>query len=158
DDHEVCNDYTNDCAEKEHEMDHVKFLKRRAAAYQAYYENMPLRQPSIPHGPKRQMYRKQSFGRLAEFLVLDGRQYRTPQPNDDKPSDINDAARSPKNTMLGKQQLSWLKDSLTESKATWNMLANQVIMAEIDKKEGPERQFPMDDWCGYVHERNELMK
>ena len=158
DDHEVCNDYTNDRSEKEHETDPVKFLIRRAGAYQAYYENMPLRHNSLPHGPKMQMYRKQSFGRLAEFLVLDGRQYRTPQPNDDKPSDINDAARSPKNTMLGKRQFGWLKDSLAGSKATWNVLANQVIMAQIDRKEGPERQFPMDDWCGYVHERNELMK
>jgi alkaline phosphatase D len=157
DDHEVCNDYSNDQSEKEHEDDPAKFLIRRAAAYQAYYENMPLRHSSLPYGPTMQMYRKQSFGRLAEFLVLDGRQYRTPQPNHDKPSDINDAARSPKNTMLGKRQFRWLKDSLTESKATWNMLANQVIMAEISRKEGPGRQFSMDDWCGYVHERNELM-
>src|SRR6185436_20797035 len=107
---------------------------------------------------KMQIYRKQSFGRLAEFLVLDGRQYRSPQPNEDKPSDINEAARSPKNTMLGQSQFRWLKDSLSESNATWSILANQVIMAQIDRKEGPSREFPMDDWCGYVHERNELMK
>src|SRR4029079_58275 len=144
DDHEVCNDYTNDCAEKEHEMDHVKFLKRRAAAYQAYYENMPLRQPSIPHGPKRQMYRKQSFGRLAEFLVLDGRQYRTPQPNDDKPSPINEAACSPKSTMLGKKQFAWVKDSLAGSKATWNGLANQVIMGLVVERPEGEHMYAMD--------------
>ncbi len=158
DDHEFCNDYTSDQSQKANETDLAKFLVRRAAAYQAYYENMPLRHSSMPHGPKMQMYRKQSFGRLAEFLLLDGRQYRTPQPNDDKPSDINVAACSPKNTMLGERQFGWLKDSLTGSKATWNVLANQVIMATIDKKEGPERQFPMDNWCGYIHERNELMK
>ncbi len=158
DDHEVCNDYSNDRSEKEHQMDAATFLVRRAGAYQAYYENMPLRHTSLPHGPKMQMYRKQSFGRLAEFLVLDGRQYRTPQPNNDEPSDINDAARSPQNTMLGKRQFGWLKDSLADSKATWNVLANQVIMAQIDRKEGPERQFPMDDWCGYVSERNKLVK
>jgi len=158
DDHEFCNDCTRDRPGKDHQIDPAKYLARRAAAYQAYYENMPLRHSSLPRGPKMQMYRKQSFGRLAEFLVLDGRQYRTPQPNDDKPSDINDAACSPKNSMLGKDQFGWLKESLTGSKATWNMLANQVIMASIDRKEGTERQFAMDDWCGYVHERNELMK
>ncbi len=158
DDHEVCNDYTNDRCEKEHQMDPVKFLIRRAGAYQAYYENLPLRHTSLPHGPKAQIYRKQSFGRLAEFFVLDGRQYRTPQPNDDKPSDLNEASCSPKNTMLGKRQFAWLKESLTRSKGTWNVLANQVIMALIDIKAGPKREFAMDEWSGYVHERNELMK
>jgi alkaline phosphatase D len=158
DDHEVCNDCTAEGAEREGETDPVKFLARRAGAYQAYYEHMPLRHASLPKGPKMQMYRKQSFGRLAEFFVLDGRQYRTPQPNGGKGCDINDAACSPESTMLGKQQLAWLKDSLAGSKATWNVLANQVIMALIDEKPGPERRFPMDEWCGYVHERNELMK
>jgi alkaline phosphatase D len=158
DDHEFCNDCNRDRPGKMHESDAAKFLTRRAAAYQAYYENMPLRQRSVPRGPAMQIYRQHSFGRLAEFLILDGRQYRTQQPNDDMPSDINEAARSPKNTMLGKRQFSWLKDSLSRSKGTWNILANQVLMAAIDRKEGPEHQFPMDNWCGYVHERNELMK
>jgi alkaline phosphatase D len=157
DDHEFCNDSNRDGQGRDRQTDSAKYLARRAAAYQAYYENMPLRHTSLPHGPSMQLYRKQSFGRLAEFLMLDGRQYRTPQPNDDMPSDINDAARSPKNTMLGTRQFGWLKDSLTGSTATWNTLANQVIMAQIDRREGPERQFPMDDWCGYIHERNELM-
>src|SRR5436190_4142415 len=38
DDHEVANDYSNNVAEKEHELDPVKVLAKRAAAYQAYYE------------------------------------------------------------------------------------------------------------------------
>jgi alkaline phosphatase D len=158
DDHEVCNDYSNDRAEKERETDPVKFLARRAAAYQAYYENMPLRHTSLPRGPQMQMYRKMSFGQLAELLVLDGRQYRTPQPNDDKPSNINDAARSPKNTMLGKRQFGWLTGSLAESPATWNVLANQVIMATLNELPDRVHGFAMDDWSGYVHERNKLMQ
>jgi alkaline phosphatase D len=160
DDHEVCNDYTNDRADKEKQTDPVKFLIRRAAAYQAYYENLPLRHTSLPRGPQMQIYRKQSFGRLAEIMMLDGRQYRTTQPNDDKPSLINDAACSPQNTMLGKKQLGWLKDSLGYSHATWNVLANQVLMALIakGKKSDDDRTFDMDEWCGYVHERNDLMQ
>ena len=62
------------------------FLARRANAYQAYYEMMPLRRRSLPRGPHMQLYRKASFGRLAEFLVLDTRQYRTDQPNGDRRS------------------------------------------------------------------------
>jgi alkaline phosphatase D len=158
DDHEVCNDYSGDRCEKERLKDPAKFLAIRSGAYQAYYENMPLRHTSLPHGPNASLYRKQSFGRLAEFLVLDGRQYRTPQPNDDKASDLNKAALSPKNTMLGKRQFAWVKDSLGDSKTTWNVLANQVIMAIVDIKKGPERLYPMDEWSGYVHERNQLMK
>jgi alkaline phosphatase D len=38
------------------------------------------------------------------------------------------------------------------------VLANQVIMAIIDIKRGPEKLYPMDEWSGYVHERNKLMK
>jgi len=158
DDHEVCNDYSGDRCQKEHMMDPAKFLKIRAGAYQAYYENMPLRHTALPHGPDAQLYRKQSFGQLAEFLVLDGRQYRSPQPNDDKASDLNKEALSSKNTMLGKRQFAWMKESLGESMATWNVLANQVIMAIIDIKRGPEKVYPMDEWSGYVHERNKLMK
>ena len=80
DDHEVANDYANEISE-EPVIDPAKFLLRRAAAYQAYYEMMPLRHTSLPHGPNMQLYRKVSFGRLAEFLVLDTRQYRTDQPH-----------------------------------------------------------------------------
>jgi alkaline phosphatase D len=158
DDHEVCNDYAGSGAEKEHMNDPAAFLKIRAGAYQAYYENMPLRHTSLPKGPDARLYRKQSFGRLAELLVLDGRQYRTPQPNDDKASDLNHDATSAKNTMLGKRQFAWVKDSLGQSNASWNVLANQVIMALIDIERGPGRIFPMDEWSGYVHERNALMK
>jgi alkaline phosphatase D len=60
--------------------------------------------------------------------------------------------------MLGKRQLGWVKDSLVDSKATWNVLANQVIMAIVEEQVGPEHKFPMDDWSGYVHERNDLME
>ena len=73
---------------------------------------MPLRHSSLPRGPQMQLYRSPAFGGLANFLVLDGRQYRTPQPNDDKPCDINAACLSPNNTMLGKRQVAWVEDSL----------------------------------------------
>jgi alkaline phosphatase D len=158
DDHEVCNNYAGNGAEREHLNNPAKFLKIRAGAYQAYYENMPLRHTSLPTGPDAQLYRKQSFGGLAEFIVLDGRQYRTPQPNGDKSGDLTKASLSPKATMLGKRQFAWAKESLAESKATWNVLANQVIMALIDLKKGPEKLFPTDEWSGYVHERDQLME
>jgi alkaline phosphatase D len=157
DDHDVANNYAGDRAVREM-PDPAKFLIRRAAAYQAYYEMMPLRAKSIPHGPDLQLYRAQSFGQLANLMMLDGRQYRTAQPNGDKSSDINEAYLSPNGTMLGKRQHAWVENTLTDSKATWNVLANQVLMALVDVKEGPERVFPVDEWSGYIAERNQLMK
>lgn len=96
DDHEVDNNYANDVQEAQRggqrRMNSTEFLVRRAAAYQAYYEMMPLRARSLPHGPDMQLYRKASFGRLAEFFVLDTRQYRTPQPNGDGLKPLNEEA------------------------------------------------------------------
>lgn len=157
DDHDVANDYASEHL-KEDKTDPAKFLIRRAGAYQAYYEMMPLRPASLPRGPEMQLYRNASFGRLANLLMLDGRQYRSEQPNDDKASDINAACCSPNNTMLGKRQFGWVEDTLTHSTATWSVLAQQVVMSLVDVEPGPEREYPMDDWCGYVAERNKLMK
>ncbi len=83
DDHEVENDYADAVAE-DPGVAPADFLLRRANAYQAYYEMMPLRRGSLPQGPKMQLYRKASFGQLAELLILDTRQYRTDQPNGGK--------------------------------------------------------------------------
>lgn len=156
DDHEFDNNYANDISEKAR-VDPIDFLVRRANAYQAYYEAMPLSSRSLPRGPQMQLYRSVSFGRLANALVLDTRQYRTDQPNNDKRHDINDAARSKTNTMLGAKQRGWLEAELIGSHATWNILAQQVMMGAVDRVAGEERGFSMDQWPGYLHERNQLM-
>jgi alkaline phosphatase D len=156
DDHEVDNDYANDAIKGN--VDPAKFLIRRAAAYQAYYEMMPLRRTSLPRGPKMQIYRRLPFGQLANFLVLDGRQYRTRQPNNDEPGKLTDECLSDKGTMLGNEQYQWLEKSLTESSTAWNVLAQQTIMAVVDMKEGPDQRYGRDLWCGYISERNRIMK
>ncbi|MDF2378412.1 MAG: alkaline phosphatase D family protein, partial [Verrucomicrobiales bacterium] len=82
DDHE----FDNNCANLVSEEDGVSpevFLQRRMDAYQAYYEFMPLRRRSFPQGPDMTLYRECRYGRLANFQVLDTRQYRTDQPNGD---------------------------------------------------------------------------
>jgi len=157
DDHEFENNYADAISEKKG-VDPAEFLVQRANAYQAYYENMPLRRRSLPRGPDMRLYRKVSFGRLAEFLVLDARQYRTDQPNNDKPSDLNEAALSSKSTMLGHKQFGWLQSSLLQSSATWNVLAQQVMMALVDIAAGPDQRFSMDQWPGYAFERIQLVK
>ena len=160
DDHEVENNYANAIAEEvragETKLDPADFLLRRASAYQAYYEMMPLRPASLPQGPKMQLYRKASFGRLAEFLVLDTRQYRTDQPNGDKRAPLNESAVAPQNTLLGAEQKGWLESRLIASPGTWNVMAQQVMMGLVNLGTDAEPLYSMDQWPGYTHERIEL--
>jgi alkaline phosphatase D len=157
DDHELDNNCAGSISE-EKDVDPVDFLIRRANAYQAYYEMMPLRHSSLPRGPRMQLYRKMSFGRLAEFLFLDTRQHRTDQPNDDIDHEINDATMSPRGTMFGTRQRGWLQQSLVQSAAGWNVLAQQTMMGMVDRKGGEEGSYDMDTWSGYGYERRRLLE
>ncbi len=76
DDHEFDNNYANLVSE-EQGVSPESFLMRRKNAYQAYYEFMPLRRRSFPQGPNMTLYRGCQYGKLANFHVLDTRQYRT---------------------------------------------------------------------------------
>jgi alkaline phosphatase D len=157
DDHEFENNYAAGISERPG-VDPAEFLEQRANAYQAYYEALPLRPSLVPQGPDVKLYRTISFGRLATFQVLDTRQYRTDQPNGDRSSDLNDAALNPKNSLLGAKQAGWLKSALLRSTATWNVLAQQVMMGMVDIDTGDEQRYSMDQWCSAAYERIRLMK
>ena len=157
DDHE----FDNNCANLVSEEDGVspeEFLARRMNAYQAYYEFMPLRRRSFPQGPHMKLYRDCRYGRLANFCVLDTRQYRTDQPNGDGQKPMNDKALNPQATMLGAKQEHWLMSNLVQSTATWNVLAQQVMMAPLNRGEGQEQRYSMDQWPGYEVSRRRLLK
>lgn len=158
DDHE----FDNNCAaeiSEEQGIDPVDFLVRRANAYQAYYEAMPLRRRSLPTGDEMLLYRGATFGQLAEFLVLDTRQYRSDQPNDDRKSPLNAAALNNRQSMLGSKQKNWLCQKLITSSATWNVLAQQVMMGMVNRAGDTENpQYSMDQWPGYAAERMQLMQ
>ena len=77
DDHEVENNYADGTPGSTLSVE--EFLRRRAAAYQAYYEHMPLRRSSMPQGPDMPLYRRLTYGNLVEFNILDTRQYRNDQ-------------------------------------------------------------------------------
>lgn len=157
DDHEFDNNCANAISE-EKDVDPVAYLLRRANAYQAYYEMMPLRKRSLPRGPHLQLYRKASFGRLADLFVLDTRQYRTDQPNDDRKSPLNAEALAPGNSLLGAKQRNWLYHSLISSTSTWNVLAQQVMMGMVGFKSDSGPIYSMDQWPGYVTERRRLLE
>lgn len=158
DDHEFDNNYS-DLVSEEKGIDPLAFMTRRMAAYQAYYEMMPLRRRSMPQGPHMQLYRRAPFGRLADLMVLDTRQYRTDQPNGDRRSPLNEQALDPNNSLLGDKQRNWLYKSLINSRATWNVLAQQVMMGLVGRPKGDDSvDYSMDQWPGYASERIQLMK
>jgi alkaline phosphatase D len=157
DDHEVENNYCDEISEVLYTT-REDFLKHRAAAYQAYYEHMPLRRSSLPHGPDIQLFRQMNYGRLANFLVLDTRQYRTDQPcNDGNKAPCPDSL-DPNATILGARQRNWLFKNLNNSRQTWIVLAQQVMMARVDKKQGADQTFSMDQWPGYEMDRRRVLK
>ncbi|MGF1603466.1 MAG: alkaline phosphatase D family protein [Thermosynechococcaceae cyanobacterium] len=161
DDHEVENDYAND--QSQDFVDRAKFLKRRAAAYQAYYEHMPLRPSAQPNGPNMQLYRRFRFGDLVEFSVLDTRQYRDDQACDEKGKGggqmVYDCKErlDPERSMLGATQEKWLQDGWMQSKTQWNAIAQQQLMAPLEQKLGEVSGFWSDGWDGYAPTRQRLL-
>ena len=155
DDHEVDNNYADRYAADDQSPE--QFLLRRAAAYQAYYEFMPLRKSSLPVGPDMTLYRRLRFGDLVEFNVLDTRQYRSDQPCGDGRKLRCEDAYNPEATMMGPDQEAWLMEGLRASSAKWNVLANQVMMAQLARPGDGETTYAMDRWDGYVQARRRLM-
>jgi len=157
DDHEFDNNCAGDISEEAH-VSKEDFLRRRAAAYQAYYEHMPLRAAQLPKGPDMQLYRSVGYGTLANFAMLDERQYRTDQPNGDGNKPPSAESDDPRATMLGDVQEKWLYDVLGRSPTRWNVLGQQVMMARADRATGDGVTHSMDQWPGYEANRQRVLR
>ncbi len=151
DDHEVKNNYA-DLNIPGVSVDEAKLL--RAAAYQAYYEHMPLRIPAPDEPVDMQIYRRMQFGDLVSFHVLDGRQYRTDQPCNDEAGLACGEELDEANTMLGTEQRAWLEGGLRSSKTMWNALVQQTVFASLSLGGGV---LNPDQWDGYAVERQRLL-
>lgn len=165
DDHEVDNDYADD--RPEDGMDRESFLLRRAAAYRAYYEHMPLPERMRPKAAHMRIHSQLGWGRLARFYVLDTRQYRSwqacPRPKRSGGSNTVDVEScmhitAPGRSMLGRAQERWLESALGESRAGWNVLAQTTRLAQFDQKPGPGRRAWTDAWDGYPAARTRLFE
>lgn len=198
DDHEVDNNYAGGIAEEDAPRQDEAFLERRRGAYQVYGETMPLR--LINRVRRRdgsvRLFRRLRFGRLADIHVLDTRQFRTDQPAEDgfgstDPDSLavepilgerlfdDTGILDPDATMTGARQESWLARNLTRSRATWNILAQQVMLTQWNLTEAarltalaatpPDQQgavnalfqkvenvFNVDAWDGYQAARRRL--
>ncbi len=167
DDHEVGNDY----AGLRDERLAADFAARRAAAYQAFYEHMPLRLPQVRRDGfgAVPLFQRYDWGRLARFHVLDDRQYRSPQvcAKSSTRGGSNavfargcEALRDPRRTMLGGEQEAWLESGLATSRAKWNILAQQTLMAQsssVPVLTPEDGRFWTDGWDGYPAARRRLL-
>ncbi|MFI7275280.1 alkaline phosphatase D family protein [Streptomyces sp. NPDC049879] len=151
DDHEVDNDYAGEIPQDPDRQPHEAFVPRLTAAYQAFYEHMPVRATAVPSGPHIRVHRRLDFGRLARLQVLDTRQHRSDQAT------TQEGAQSPLLTMLGASQKRWLVEGLRDSPARWNLIASQIMLAETDLLPGVGKRWYYDAWDGYQTERNELL-
>jgi len=157
DDHEVDNNYANLVSEENDPLE--AFRQRRADAYQAYYEHMPLRASSLPVGEDMTLYRSLDYGDLLNIQILDTRQYRTDHPAGDGEYPRSPASTDPATSLLGAPQERWLLQNLERSEARWNVLAQQVTMAEtyFPPSDGGAIEFYNDSWSGYPAARQRLL-
>ncbi|MBA2961339.1 MULTISPECIES: alkaline phosphatase D family protein [Ramlibacter] len=175
DDHEVQNDYAGGHAgdPRPLRMNAVAdFAARRAAAYQAYYEHMPVRAAEFAKaltagraGGELRLHTRYRFGRLADLLLLDDRQYRDPQacaPDGQASGPVDPATcpswDDPRRTLLGPQQERWLDQALGEAPQAWTVLGQQTLFGQRDLRSGPGQLFAGDGWDGYPAARRRLLE
>ncbi|WP_370019665.1 alkaline phosphatase [Planotetraspora sp. GP83] len=132
DDHEVRDNYSG--ALPGDGTSPAAFLKRRAAAFKAYYEHLPLR--VRPSGSSLQNHRWRPYGRVVDFVLVDARQHREGRD------------------MLGPEQEQWLAARLKGATARWKVLAQAVFFAP--------RKFPLeppstDAWDGFPESRARVL-
>ncbi|MFI5755534.1 alkaline phosphatase D family protein [Streptomyces sp. NPDC051569] len=155
DDHETENNYAGDTPEND--VPPEEFLLRRASAYRAYWENQPLRAPQEPKGPDMRLYRRLQFGRLAQFDILDTRQYRSDQAYGDGWQVPGPESENPARTLTGQAQERWLLDGWKSSTATWNVMPQQVTFSQRRNLPTADFKLSMDAWDGYPASRQRLM-
>ncbi len=172
DDHEVQNDYAQlQAGDGGPEV--ADFPARRAAAYQAYYEHMPLRASvltkavqGMASGAEMRIYQQVRFGKLANLYLLDARQYRdapvctTGGKRGSSTVKVDDckAWADPARSMLGSAQERWLDDAFARAARAegWNVLGQQSLLGPRDFETGPGTTMWNDGWDGYSAARNRL--
>lgn len=162
DDHEVANNYAGLTPQfradrPERNLTPEEFALLRAAGYQAWYENQPVRLLP-PKSTTYPIYRSLDFGDLAKLCVLDTRQFRTDQDCDETEAFEGLAAPcpgfpDPAGTLLGAAQEAWLEAQLLASSSRWNVLAQQVVFSPTPLL----GLFNFDQWDGYPVARARLV-
>ena len=163
DDHEVENNYADDQPEFGEPTE--EFLRRRTAAYRAYFEHLPLRLMAEPQGPRMRIHQRFQYGDLAEFSVLDLRQFRDPQacePEGFPAGAVIDLESCPEasaesRSLMGREQEFWFNFGFGRGGSTWNVIAQSLMMAGLDQLPGPGRGVYNDNWGGYMANRQRIV-
>jgi alkaline phosphatase D len=185
DDHEVENDYSGTSSEDAAcggTVEREAFIARRAAAYQAYFEHLPIRNSRLgPNGALR-VHGSFAWGNLARFVVLDNRQFRSPQAcaspatifscdtdrriglatgggetiNPRDPA-CEAALQDPRHTMLGLDQETWLDGEFASAREHWTVLAQSLAFADIRGGTLERPRVFSDTWGGYPRARQRLL-
>lgn len=163
DDHEVQNDYAGTLPGDSGPAV-ASFAARRAAAYQAFYEHMPLRASALTQalsglasGAEMRVYGRVPYGRLAKLYLLDDRQYRDQQactPGGKPGSGILNPVtcanwNDPQRTLLGPAQEQWLDQAFGSGGPGWNVIGQQTLFGQRDFRLGPGQSLWNDGWDGY---------
>lgn len=162
DDHEVVNDYAD--LNDENYMPVEQMRARRAAAYKAYYEHMPVRLRSRPQGEHMRLHDYFYYGNLMTMALTDGRQYRDDQacqtPEDGGAQMVNcPELNDPSRSMFGKKQESWLMPSFLRSGATWEVLAQPTLFSRLYQKDRDGNPASWSDgWDGYKPTRDMIIQ
>ncbi|KQP17711.1 alkaline phosphatase [Pseudorhodoferax sp. Leaf267] len=172
DDHEVQNDYAGS---------HVgqggpavaDFAARRAAAYQAFYEHMPLRASvltrafaGLASGAEMRIHGQLSWGRLASLMLLDARQFKSAQActPEGRPGSATldpqtcETWADPERSMLGTAQEQWLDQTLATQGAAhvWNFVGQQSLLGQRGFRTASGQRLWNDGWDGYAPARRRL--
>ncbi len=166
DDHEVENDYANLRSEKlvsEHD-----FRQRRAAAYQAWWEHMPVPKAMRPTGHETRIWGQLDWGQLARCLWVDTRQSRDHQVCPPAGAGGGNVVRvrdcpeilNPARSLLGAEQEAWLAKAWSTAH-TWNLLGQPTLMArrsfEALTNPSTDGRYGTDAWDGYPGARQRLL-
>ncbi len=150
DDHEITNNSYQTGAQNHQPDEEGDYEVRKAAAKQAYYEWLPVRETE-----ELQLYRHIAYGNLVDLIMLDERLAGRSQQVDSLTAPNYE---DPERTMLGTEQLAWFQQQLADSDATWKVIGNQVIFSELDFS----AVFPgffrnLDAWDGYPIEKQKII-
>lgn len=162
DDHEIVNNWAG--LHDANGMPEAEFIKRRAAAFQAWYEHIPVRRSQQPKDHNLLTHRSFDFGNLLRLSVLDTRQHRDNRlcTVAQKKEGITWCRKesTETETMLGVEQEKWLEQQMQHNKR-WNVLAQQVMLMPYDrqkKRDGKVSISGKDSWDGYPIARKKFIQ
>lgn len=172
DDHEFTDNTWRDGANNHQPATEGDWTTRSEAATRAYNEWMPTRELA-PVGGRARIFRQFRFGDLTELVMLDTRYFDRDEQNHPDlmvgpvPAFQDAGVHAADRSMIGPDQLDFLRTSLQGSTAQWKIVGQQVIFAQLKGIGQPNALSPtpggqggfflnIDQWDGYPRARERV--